>query len=269
MWLTKIKTVVVAALAVGIAITGLGLLATLTSGELQPLTQDPGDPKAITQTESPAPPTTEKSTAKTPGDPAVKSKSGPVITLGDSKRIWAYDPGNKKWHTYTAPEGLRITPQIYNARRLVALTIEGQPIKEVAVFSTKLGKWSRQALAEPAKFAKLDAFVQDDFAAYLSGRHVYAFSAVTGKWSQQTLEYKRMPPNVSFTVRNLLIVQDEQSIHAYSAITGTWQTLKAEGRNLDNPREGPGGTALVVNGGRLYSIDPKVGRFDEVKADEE
>ena len=193
----------------------------------------------------------------------------PVITLGDSKKIWAYDPGNKKWHTYTAPEGLRITPQIYNARRLVALTIEGQPINEVAVFSTKLGKWSRQALAEPATFAKLDAFVQDDYAAYLCDRHVYVFSAVTGKWSQQTLERKRMPPYIGLNVRSLLMLQDEQSIHAYSAITGTWQTLKAEGRDANNPRQGPGGTALVMNGGRLYSFDPKVGRFEEVKADEE
>ncbi len=36
MWLTRIKTVVAGALAVGIVITSLGLLATMTSGESQP-----------------------------------------------------------------------------------------------------------------------------------------------------------------------------------------------------------------------------------------
>ena len=275
MWLTRIKSVVAAALGVGIVITSLGLLATVTSGEWQPLAQDSGDPKAITKAESPAPPEEEKSTAETPDEPAVKSKKGlfdapePIITLGDSKRIWAYDPGKKKWHTYSAPEGLRITPQLLNSRRLVALEIEGQPITEVAVFSTKLGKWSRQPLAEPATFAKVNALVQEDYAAYVMEHHVYAFSAVTGKWSQQAMEHKRKPPNISLNIRSLLMLQDEQSIHAYSAITGTWQTLKAEGRITNYPSEGPGGTALVVNGGRLYSFDPKVGRFDEVKADEE
>ncbi len=193
----------------------------------------------------------------------------PVITLGDSKKIWAYDPGKKTWHTYTAPEGLRITPQFLNSRHLVALIIEGQPIKEVAVFSTKLGKWSRQPLVEPATFAKVEALVQEDYAAYVMDHRVYAFSEVTGKWSQQTLEHKRMPPSISLNIFCLLMLQDEQSIHAYSAITGTWQTLKVEGRIANYPYEGPGGTALVVNGGRLYSFDPKVGRFEEVKADEE
>jgi hypothetical protein len=192
-----------------------------------------------------------------------------VITLGDSKRIWAYDPGKKTWHTYMAPGGPRITPRISNSRRLVAVMIERQPINEVAAFSTKVGKWSRQALVEPATFAKINAFLQDNDVAYLVDRHVYDFRAMTGKWSQQTLERKGEPPNINFSYHSLLMIQDEQSIHAYSAITGTWQTLKAEGRNPDNPREGPGGTALVVNGGRLYSFDPQVGRFEEVKADEE
>ena len=174
MWLTRIKAVAAAALAVGIVITGLGLLATVTSGESQPLAQDSGDPKAITKAESPAPPTTEESTAKTPDDAPVKSKSGPingiegsagvaglapdpVITLGDSKRIWAYDPDTKSWHTYKAPEGIMISPSITQSRRLVALNMDGQlgePIKEVAVFSPKVGKWSRQALAEPATFVQ-------------------------------------------------------------------------------------------------------------------
>ncbi len=278
MWLTRIKTVVAAALAAGIVITSLGLLATVTSGESQPLTQDSGDPKAITKTESSTPPAKEKSTAETPGDSAVKSKKGPfdapepVITLGDSKRIWAYDPDRKSWHSYKAPEGIMISPRIGQSRRLVALIMDrqlGEPINEVAVFSTKVGKWSRQALAEPATLFKADAFLQDNYAAYVIDSHVYAFSAVTGKWSQQTLELKRMAPNTSFNTRSLLMVQDEQSIHAYSAITGTWQTLKVEGRNADSPHVGPGGTALVVNGGRLYSFDPQVGRFDEVKADDE
>jgi RNA polymerase sigma factor (sigma-70 family) len=275
MLLTRIKTVVVAALAAGIVITGLGLLAKVTSGQSQPLTQVPDGTAAITKTEASSPLEKEESTVETPDGQTVKSKTGPfdtqepVITLGDSKRIWAYDPGRKKWHTYTAPEGLRITPRFSNSRRLVAVMIEGQPINEVAVFSTKVGKWSRQALAEPATFAMIDAFLQDDYAAYVIDRHVYAFSAVTGKWSQQTLERKRKPPNINFSFHSLLMLQDEQSIHAYSAITGTWQTLKAEGRNPDNPRVGPGGTALVVNGGRLYSFDPQVGRFEEVKADEE
>ena len=45
--------------------------------------------------------------------------------------------------------------------------------------------------------------------------------------------------------------------------------MKVEGKTGPFPLRGPDGTALVVNGGRLYSYDPRQGQFEEVKAEDE
>ena len=221
MLLTKIRATAVTVLAACTVFTGLGLLATVASAPSAPSAQGAGDPTAVTKIESPVPPAEEISTPESPSDPSGKSKSGPfnapepVITLGDPKRIWAYDPDKKSWHTYKAPDGVNISSIIAQSHRLVALRMEGDPIEEIAVFSAKLGKWSRQALAEPASSTKVEPLLQNNYALYVIDQQVYAFSALTGKWSPQMIEKQRRSLNINTNFHSLAILQDDKSVHAY------------------------------------------------------
>jgi RNA polymerase sigma factor (sigma-70 family) len=271
MLLTRLKTAVAVTLAAGVSITGIGLLASVASGTPAPIAQEAGLPKD--ETPKPSTPVVKSTTtAANSTDLAPQRKQGmfeasrPVITTGDSRKIWAYNPDTNTWHTYKAPEGVSVSEIRFP--RLIALNLTGESIKEVAVFSTKTGKWSRQPLAEPATTNSVQPLLRSDYAVYIIDRHAYAFSAVTGKWSQVTLEMRNMVPLIDGDFQSFMMLRDAQNMHAYSALTGTWQTMKTE-RGMGHPLAGPSGTAIVVNGGRLYSFDPRKAQFEEVKAEDE
>ncbi len=270
MLLTRIKTAAAIILAAGVTITGLGLLAGVASGTPA---QEAGLP-AAEPPKSSAPVAKSAPVLKNLSDPAPQTKQspfaapGPVIAIGDSQKIWAYNPGTKSWHIYKSPAGVRMSP-VQSGGRLVAVHFTGESIKEVAAFSTKTGKWSRQALAEPASGNDVSPTLNGGYAVYVIDWHVYAFSAYTGTWSQVALEKSKLAPNIDYDFPQCMMVQDAKNIHAYSARTGTWQSMKVDGNTGSFPLQGPDGTALVVNGGRLYSYDPKQGQFEEVKAQDE
>jgi RNA polymerase sigma factor (sigma-70 family) len=272
MLLTRIKTAFAITMAAGVTITGLGLLASVATGTPAPIAQKAGPEKAEAPVPS-NPVAKSAATGESSGNPAAQPKRSPfyapepVIVMGSSDRLWAYNPDTKSWHTYKAPEGISVSAVHFG--RLVALKLTGESIKEVAAFSTKTGKWSRHPLAEPATVNEVSPSLKSDYAVYVIDRHAYAFSAVTGKWSQVTLETREMMPGIAYDFPRLMMFKDTQNIHAYSALTGTWQTMKLEGALGHDPVAGPSGTALVVNGGRLYSFDPEQARFEEVKAEEE
>ena len=115
MLLTRIKTAVAITLAAGATITGLGLLASRASGTPAPIAQE----ARLPSTEAPGPFTPLAKSTATSGsatDPAAQTEqspleaSDPVFTMGDSKKIWVYDPARKSWHTYKAPEGVSVSP---------------------------------------------------------------------------------------------------------------------------------------------------------------
>ncbi len=156
---------------------------------------------------------------------------------------------------------------------LVALGFSGKQITEIAVFSAKAGKWSRQALSEPVK-GQFGPTVGTHLALYLSGRHAYAFSSSTGRWSHQALSEAA---DVRFGGNPLVADDfavytdyvDGRHVYGFSALTGTWETLEVEEGTSSRAEKGPSGTALVVGGSRLYSFDAKTGHFQEVPSKED
>ena len=107
------------------------------------------------------------------------------------------------------------------------------------------------------------------YAIYLTGRHAYAFSAVTGKWTQQALKEPGPDPFIQSSGPSYAIYHDSRSIHAFSAVTGTWKTMEVEKGTSAQLHDGPANTVIIVNGSRLYSYDPRKADFEEIKATED
>ena len=108
-----------------------------------------------------------------------------------------------------------------------------------------------------------------NYAVYMIGRHAYAFSNTTGKWSEQALREPGQDPYIQFDGPSFTIYYDSRTIHAFSAVKGTWQTMDLEKGAKVQPSPGPSDTALFVNGSRLYSYDPRKAQFEEVKTVED
>jgi hypothetical protein len=185
----------------------------------------------------------------------------PILAMDDPShaKVWAYNSETKAWHTYTAPKGVKVS-QTGTGSPLVALVVQGEPITEVAAYSVKAGRWARQALIEPARNA-IYPVVGNHLAAYFVGRHAYAFSSLTGKWSQQALN-EAAPEDlcnsgVHLQVSYLLIGHDfmiyisGRSVYAFNAATGIWDTIDLGEGAETQAAHGPSDTALIVGGGRL------------------
>ena len=208
MLLTRIKTAAAIILAAGVTFTGLGLLASARVASVTPV-QEAGQPAAETPRSS-APDKkfdVKNVSTPTPQTKRIFSAPEPVISTGDSHIIWAYNPDTKSWHTYKAPAGVRAYA-VQSGGRLVAVRLTGESIEEVAAFSTTAGKWSRQALAEPASGNEVNPTLNVGYVVYVIDWHVYAFSAVTGTWSQVTLEKSKMAPNINYEFPQCMMVQD-------------------------------------------------------------
>jgi hypothetical protein len=275
MFWTRIRTAIVMTLLAGITATSLGLVVSGGASEAgNQVSQEAQSSKGSAP--GPAPEAKQASTTVTKTEPAhepdEESYEAPrrVIALGDQTKIWAYDPRTKTWHTYKAPLGVRVDPEITRSGSLVAPRFSGESITEVAAFSAKAGKWSRQALVELPTVKDISPFMGNNYAVYAIGNHLYAYSSVTGKWNHQALT-EPAQVYVQNNGANGIMYWSSRSIHAFSSLTGTWATMDLEkGKIAERPMQmGPSGTTLVVNGSRLYSYDPAKGQFEGVKADED
>jgi len=280
MLLTKIKTTIALTLAVGASVVGLGLLARGAPDNSAPDAQAAGQTKVeITVTpQVPAsnPILDHANEAPSPTKSRFQAPD-PIIAFRDaSGTAWAHDPKTKTWHTYKAHKGVNVslkTGRWEEAREFVTLSVHGDPITEIAAFSVKAGKWSRQALIEPAKGDVYPIIVSNQFAVYFIARHAYAFSSLTGKWSLQALSE---PASAPFALPFNPLVGDGFALYAagrrayaFSSLTGTWNTLEVEEGATARPMKGPSNTALVVGGSRVYSFDAKTGHFQEVQSTED
>jgi RNA polymerase sigma factor (sigma-70 family) len=276
MLLTKIKTMSALTLAVGVTVVGLGLLARGAPDNRAPDAQEAGQTKVEINVTPQVPaakpipvPRNETSPRPTPLYEAPK----PILALTNSSqtKVWAYNPETKTWHTYTTPKGVTIYYQHEPSQQLIALGVIGEQITEIAAFSVKAGKWSRQALSEPIKGQVYPMGRGKHIALYLIGRHAYAFSSLTGKWSHQALSKAadlRFAGN-PLVADDFAVYTDNHSVHGFSAQTGTWETLQVEEGAGARTEPGPSGTALVVGGSRLYSFDARTGHFQEVQSTED
>jgi hypothetical protein len=277
MFLTRIRIAIAMTLVAGVAATGLGLLVNGGASEARNQARPEAQPSlaviaATSRSQAGQPVLAAVSQTEAAPQPTEASFEAPgrVIALGDLQKIWAHDPKTKTWHTYKAPKGVRVEPQMSRPGSLVALKFSGEPITEVAAFSAKSGKWSRQALVELPTDKDVFPFLGNNYAVYAIGRHLYAFSSVTGKWAQQVLT-EPAQVYIQNNGANAITYWNTRSLHAFSGLTGTWATMDLEKGTIARftIHPGPSGTMLVMNGSLLYSYDPKKGHFEEVKADED
>jgi RNA polymerase sigma factor (sigma-70 family) len=276
MLLTKIKTMSALTLAVGVTAVGLGLLARGAPDSPAPDAHEAGQTTVeITDTaQAPASKPIKAPRNETPPRPkSLFEAPKPILALANSSgtKVWAHNPETKTWHTYTAPKGVTIWYQNEPSQQLIALRVIGEQITEIAAFSVKAGKWSRQALSEPVKGQVNPIGRSNHIALYLIGCHAYAFSSLTGKWTHQALSEAadlRFAGN-PLVAGEFAVYTDGRRVYGFSAVMGTWETLEVEEGARASTEEGPSGTALVVAGSRLYSFDAKTGHFQEVPSEED
>ena len=279
MLLTKIKTAIALTLAAGVTMVGLALLARGSAQEHPSATPEsaPTNSETINTAQTPAStPTPDPRVEATPRPKSLFAAPKPILTLGNSSqtKVWAYHPETKTWHTYTAPKGVQAVYYGKPTADLVAPGFSGEQITEIAVFSAKAGKWSRQALSEPVKGQFSPIGGSTHLVLYLSGRHAYAFSSLTGKWSHQALSETadaRFGGN-PLVADDFAVYTDYfkgRHVYGFSALTGTWEMLEVEEGPSSQAEKGPSGTALVVGGSRLYSFDAKTGHFQEAPSKED
>jgi RNA polymerase sigma factor (sigma-70 family) len=285
MFLTTIKRTTALALAAGLTVTGMALLARRPADAAPAAGQQAGQTKVEITVTPPVlgatPAESRRIEAPALQGGAKRTTAGWVtgVVPAGGKKAWAYNPETGTWHTYEAPKGIRITS--YDSRSdflVLSVTADaGEPVTELAVFSTKGGKWIRHALSDPTKMGA-HPLIGKHLAVYLIGRHAYAFSALTGTWSHQVLS--EPAPELLYNGRiprerqpivsdDFLAYTDGRGAYCFSAVTGTWDTLTVgEGVSVWST-PGPTGSALVVKGDRLFSFDLQAGRLREVEAKEE
>ena len=254
MLLTKVKTVIALTFVAAVTVAGLGLLAR----EAADLPQPPNQNAAQTKSEINVAP------------PLSLAARGPnkwsIFAVGDANelKVWAYDLTSKTWHSYKALKGTRISG--LGSRNIATMSVKGDQITEIAAFCTKVGKWSRQTLSEPANGA-IDPYVTNEYAIYTIGRDVYAFSSITGTWSRQVVSEPPRRENPPFISNDDCAVYTiDRHVYAFSAPKGTWTTLDLEEGSRAAARMGPSGSAIVSGAGRLYSFVPQTASFQEIES---
>jgi RNA polymerase sigma factor (sigma-70 family) len=276
---TKIKTMVALILVVVVSVAGLGLLA-LGANDKRPTGLD------VAQATVEATVTTPAVLSKLAEDEAPSHPRSPyqaperidVIDDSSKTKVWARNPETKAWHTYKAPKGVIVFQHGEGTSRdFIALGAIGEAITEVAAFSIKSGKWVRQVLTEPAQ-KDLYPVTTGHVAAYFIGRHAYAFSSLTGQWSHQTLNepaseaichrlpYQLVAVSYPLLGSEWMIYTAGHRAYAFSALTGKWEVLDMKQGATARASFVASGVALVNGEDRLYSFDPKTGRFQEIEA---
>ncbi|WP_422927823.1 RNA polymerase sigma factor [Singulisphaera sp. PoT] len=205
---------------------------------LKQLNQDAAAPA-----QAPPPSEVAENKAPTPGESdakAVQSKPADRITAipkeyftlispSDKNQflIWinsSQAPANlhKKWFRYTAPQGLKATPS--SSTVLVAPSLEGAEIREVAVFCLPKAEWISQALDPPAKSSATPR-ISGFNAEYIIDNKIYSYHGLNEKkpWSVLELE-KGCTPRAITTLWGDGY-EDSKNQYYYNKESGEWQAL--------------------------------------------
>jgi RNA polymerase sigma factor (sigma-70 family) len=144
--------------------------------------------------------------------PVFRSQSILVVETADGKGFAAMSTEqrngvwNGEWQRYAPPEGQTATP--IAANDVVALTMKGETITEIAAFSAASGEWTTQRLLKPIK-EQLSPVVGPGCALYQEGNSFYAFSAVLGKWDVLSLP-EGEKPRAACSATDVTVQQGDQ-----------------------------------------------------------
>jgi hypothetical protein len=132
--------------------------------------------------------------------------------------------------------GNRFIPLINKySGNVLPLYFHGRGFTQLAVFDFAHFRWSVQDLEEPYEDEDKDVrpFLDDNVALYVLGRHLYAYSALAGRWDTLTLE-ERLIPRAAYGVaqpyfptvkHDSIAVSQHGRLHVFTAKTGRWQTI--------------------------------------------
>jgi RNA polymerase sigma factor (sigma-70 family) len=262
---TKMRTAAAFALAAALAAAGLALLPRGAADAHPRAPAGPAQTKAEVAGTSPDP--GPRGGSPSPPAKADRAPRGGLVVVADpdQAKVWAYSPKTKTWHTYKAPEGVKVFP--FASNDLAALAVRGERVTEIAAFPVGAKQWNRQALSEPAK-GEFHPTIHNDFAIYTIGHHAYAFSARTGTWSRQDLDEVEGQPSPLVASGFALYLVGHHA-YAFSAETGRWEAMDFKDRVKRVPQQGPDGMMLFLVGNRLYTFDPRTGHFRDVESDGE
>jgi hypothetical protein len=118
------------------------------------------------------------------GDGSANYESvGQLLVVSSKNQDWVSVccENSGEWKTYRAPAGVKIRPVVPVAGGLVAISIEGDTISEVAVFCPGVNQWCRQSLTE-RWHGRIVPEVGPAIAAYCAGSRIYAIGAKHGAW---------------------------------------------------------------------------------------
>ena len=137
-------------------------------------------------------------------------------------RLPAYSVAKGEWASYEVPRGVEVVP--VTGSGVVAVTIIGDEIRQLAAFSPSAGSWVPIDLKEPAR-GRITPIVHSGMAVYPIGRRVYAFSAATRSWDVVELPEGSKPmPSVSL---DRATVKHEDHLYLFSVHTGKWTDFDA------------------------------------------
>ena len=117
---------------------------------------------------------------------------------------------------------------------VVALSVAGDPIEQIATFLPTAGRWFPIDLKEPAK-GQVSPVVVNNQAVYTIGRRVYAFSGPMEKWDVVELPEGARPAPIVYP--NRATVEHDGHIYVFSVKTGKWTDFDA-GSGQVRPTDG-------------------------------
>jgi len=152
-----------------------------------------------------------------------------VMTSPKGDRVTCYDRGTResKVIELAVPDGSvhTVTPMFTQRQGILALNIRGPKISRIAAFTLAVGQqgeirdsWYPQELREPVDQA--DVTLAFKTAAYVLGRHVYAFSAFANRWD--VLELPAGSQAQLSDSQTEFKVEHGGHLYTFNALSGKW-----------------------------------------------
>ncbi len=156
------------------------------------------------------------------------SRSGDLffVTSPRSDKFSIYSAATNKASSIRLPDSVE-TPFHVNAviggGSLISLTSSGPKLSKLYVFSLPDWKWYPQDLKEPVTTGTLHPSLGYSVAGYSQGRTIYAFSAVTKRWTVLELpETAPLKPGLSVGTSSMHVEFDSH-IYEFTAKSGEWK----------------------------------------------
>lgn len=158
------------------------------------------------------------------GMPTIMSAKIIAVQPRESRKVFAYSTETGEWKGYELPAGVSAVPIVST---VLALALEGDAIRQVAVFDPITGNWHPHDLDEPVQ-GQAQPVIAAGLVAYGLGRRVYAYSAEAHRWDTLTLP-EGSEPAAPVVHAMMVLVEARGTLSTFSSRTGQWTTFDTKG----------------------------------------